>query len=242
MDITSFVYNIYQQFGIFDFVAPFLLIFSLIYGILRKTSIFLAKNSNQEKNIDKIYAVIALSISLYYVYSISEVVFTQYFLSFFSYELIVLFFILMAIGLLNTSSAFKIKNQTGSSEDNETLDAMRNIKAGITGGLSLLVLFAFLYATMNTSNTQFGSQSLSLLNAFYYILVDTGLIYILIFLGLMFGVIYWMTSQPNPQKKPIKEKAKKYLIVMPEELGELVPVEEIGKKDGDVKEHTRGQK
>lgn len=209
-------YSLYQQFGIFNLVAPFLLIFALIYGLLRKTQIF--KNV---QNADRIYAVIAFVISLYYIYSVGLVNFTQTFLAFFFYEMIILFMILLALSLLNLFS---------SKEENypELETAKRNISAVITGLLGLTVLFAFLYAA-SSSSSSFGQGTFSVLNAILYELIYSGLIYILVIVVIFIGVIYWMTKPSNvkPKKPGVKEYLKA-LAKAAEEAEKAVSEEEKG--------------
>lgn len=218
------IYQIYQNLGIFNLIAPFLLIFSLIYGLLRKSKIF-----NSVKNSDRIYAVIAFVLSLYYIYAVGLVNFTQNFLSFFFYEMMILFMILMALSLLNTFQA---------STPSDNAVAERRVRASVLSLLSLTVVFAFLYASLQ-SNTSFGQGSLSVLNAILYILINSGLIYILILAIIFIGVVYWMTrpvKKPTTNKPTIKDYTDAYRKVMEDLIRRAIEQEQKKEQQAEQKE------
>lgn len=189
------IYYILENYGIFHLFGPFLIIFSLLYGSLRKVGLF-----GKVKNAEKFYIVIAFSITFYYIYSISTVEYTQKVLSFFFYEVLVLFFILLILGLIYNS----LKSDT---KEKARLD----ILAGL---LTLTVIFAFLYASVSYPE----EIGIAIENAFSNIFASE-LFIILVIFGILIIIIIWVTSSG---KSSPKEKAKKVLVTTDATLEELL--------------------
>jgi len=177
-------------------------VFSLIYGTLRKSYIF-----GKVKGVEKIYIVIALSLTLYYIYNLSVVGFTQRVLSFFFYEMLALLLILIAISFLFT--AISPKEEGGKEPKTSAL-------AGIFG---FLVILAFLYASIS-SPSEVGESVSSAIYGIWDFLVTSGLLLVIIPLGIIIAVIYWVTT-PSVETKPIKERGKEVLVVTDTTLDEL---------------------
>lgn len=188
------VYAIFENYGFFHFIGPFLIIFSLIYGSLRKIGLF-----GKAKNAEKFYVIIAISIAFYYIYSIATVEYTQKVLSFFFYEVLALFFILLILGLLYNSFKSDVEGKP-----------RPNILAGL---LILTVIFAFLYASISHPE-EIGS---SIEGAFSYIF-ESDLFIILILLGILIIIVAWVTS--SGKTKPT-QKAKNILITTDATLDDL---------------------
>ena len=221
MDPVSLLYNLFSEYGIFTIIAPFLLIFSLTYGLLRKTNLFGKDNPTKEK----LYGIIAFAISFYYIYKLSAVIFTQYFISFFFFEVLVLFFLLMIIALLSG-----IGKGLELSEDEKRLfeDYKKKGHNAFVGFLGLLVLFAFMYAS-SISFTSFGYQSMNIITQIVLILIETGLLPIIIIMAILLGVIAWAT-QP-PKKSDTRKKAKLWVLTPEATLEDVVKAySELGKK------------
>jgi len=58
------ILNRWDEFGVFDYVIPFLLIFAVVFGILQKAKIFGDSSDEKQKNVKGINAVIAAAIGL----------------------------------------------------------------------------------------------------------------------------------------------------------------------------------
>jgi fumarate reductase subunit C len=202
MDFSSFIYTLFSEYGIFTFVAPFLLIFSLLYGSLRKTGLFGKDNPNKEK----LYAIISMVISFYYLYNISDVIFTSNFISFFFFEVLVIFFILMIIALMAGLS----EPYRGDEEFKRYKQYSHNV---IVGFITLTVLFAFLYASSVDFNG-LGSTAQNIIIEIMLALIYTGLLPFLIIIGFIAAAIYWVYKK---EERPKKKRKKKYFILAPAE-------------------------
>jgi cbb3-type cytochrome oxidase subunit 3 len=201
MDFSSFIYNLFSEYGIFTFVAPFLLVFSLLYGSLRKTGLFGRDNPNKEK----LYAIISIVIAFYYLYNISDVIFTSNFISFFFFEVLVIFFILMIIALMaGISEPYK--------GDEEFQKYKQYSYNGIVGFMTLSVLFAFLYASSVDFNG-FGATAQNVIAEILLTLISTGLLPFLIIIGFIIAAIYWIYRKEPPKKK----RRRRYLLIAPGE-------------------------
>jgi len=206
MDYASFIYALFSEYGIFTIVAPFLLVFSLLYGSLRKTGLFGKNNPNAEK----LYAIISIVIAFYYLYSISDVIFTSNFISFFFFEVLVIFFILMIIAMMaSISEPYK-----GDEEFERYKQYSHNV---IVGLITLTVLFAFLYASSVNFN-EFGYTAQNIILEILLTLIYTGLLPILIIIGIIAGALYWALHK---EKHPKRRKIKYYIFGPAEALYEL---------------------
>jgi len=201
MDFSSFIYTLFSEYGIFTFVAPFLLVFSLLYGSLRKIGLFGRDNPNKEK----LYAIISMVIAFYYLYNISYVIFTSNFISFFFFEVLVIFFILMIIALMaGISEPYK--------GDEEFQKYKQYSYNGIVGFMTLSVLFAFLYASSVDFNG-FGATAQNMIAEILLALISTGLLPFLIIIGFIIAAIYWIYRKEPPKKK----RRRRYLFIAPGE-------------------------
>ena len=201
MDFSSFIYNLFSEYGIFTFLAPFLLVFSLLYGSLRKIGLFGRDNPSKEK----LYAVISMVIAFYYLYDISDVIFTSNFISFFFFEVLAIFFILMTIALMaGISEPYK--------GDEEFQKYKQSSYNGIVGFMTLSVLFAFLYASSVDFNG-FGATAQNMIAEILLALISTGLLPFLIIIGFIIAAIYWIYRKEPPKKK----RRRRYLLIAPGE-------------------------
>jgi len=215
MDFSSFIYNLFSEYGIFTFVAPFLLVFSLLYGSLRKIGLFGKDNPNKEK----LYAIISIVIAFYYLYNISDVIFTSNFISFFFFEVLVIFFILMIIALMaSISEPYK--------RDEEFQRYKQSSHNVIVGFITLTVLFSFLYASSLDFNG-FGATAQNVIAEILPALIYSGLLPYLIIGGFVIAALYWVYKKEEPPKKRLK---KRYFVLAPAEALYELP------------EHTRSRK
>jgi fumarate reductase subunit C len=206
MDISSFIYTLFSEYGIFTFLAPFLLVFPLLYGSLRKIGLFGRDNPNKEK----LYAVISIVITFYYLYDISAVIFTSNFISFFFFEMLVIFFILMIIALMaDISEPYK-----GDDEFQRYKQSSHNV---IVGLITLAILFAFLYAS-SVNFSGFGEAAQNIILEIIVILISSGLLPVIVIIGILIGVIYWLFHKPGPG--PQKKKVEKFIIAPIEDISE----------------------
>ncbi len=178
-----------MQYGIFTIIAPFLLIFSLIYGLIRKARLFGNKSESE-----RIYAVISFAIAMYFVYKVGLVFFTARFISFFFYEMLVLLMILIGLSIF---IGF------GNSSQNSNLNRIRTVVQGILG---LTVVFAFLYAA-SYDPEGVGVWSQQIVETIFLFLIESGLLAILIIFLILFALIHWMTS--TPKQTSLKDRIKK---------------------------------
>jgi len=208
MDFSSFIYTLFSEYGIFTFVAPFLLVFSLLYGSLRKTGLFGKDNPNKEK----LYAIISMVIAFYYLYNISDVIFTSNFISFFFFEVLVIFFILMIIALMAGIS----EPYRGDEEFERYRQYSHNVAVGF---ITLTVLFAFLYASSVDFNG-LGAAAQNIIIEIMLALIYTGLLPFLIIIGFVAAAIYWVYHKEERPKK--KRKLKTIIMATGEEPFYLV--------------------
>lgn len=187
----SFTYfmHILNDYGISTLFGPFLVIFSLTYGLLRKANLF--------RNHDRLASMIAFGFSLYYIANIGTILFTQRFFAMFFYEMLVLLFVLMVIGILGGTSR-------------EAPESWRTTASGILG---MTVLIAALYAYM-ANPSQTGSMSVDFLKMIYTILFNTGII-VFVILIVAFVILHkWITSTPNNNRNgdrpSTKDKVKNF--------------------------------
>jgi len=62
LDITQ-VLNTWADYGVFSYLFPFLIIFSIVFAILQKTKLFGDGSASGEKNIKGVNAIIAISVA-----------------------------------------------------------------------------------------------------------------------------------------------------------------------------------
>jgi len=62
LDITA-VLNQWGQWGVFSYLFPFLIIFSIVFAILQKTKLFGDAKQDGQKNVNGINAIIAVSVA-----------------------------------------------------------------------------------------------------------------------------------------------------------------------------------
>jgi len=174
--------------------------FSLLYGTLRKSMLF-----GKVETAEKIYIVLAFVLTFFYLYNLSVIGLTQRVLSFFFYEMLAVLLILIALSFLFTAVSPKGEGSPKTS-----------VLSGIFG---FLVILAFLYASI-TSPSEVGESISSFMGGIWLFLVTSGLLIILIPLGIIIAVIYWVTSPPK-KGTPVKDKAKNFLVITDATLEDL---------------------
>lgn len=90
----------WQQFGFFDVLLPFVLVFTIVFGVLQKVNIF--GTGSQSKNIN---VIISLALSLFFLQATPLIGLLQVFLPNVSLIILILVFGLLLIGLLGGQTA-----------------------------------------------------------------------------------------------------------------------------------------
>jgi len=177
----SYLYQLFAQYGIFHLFAPFLVIFSLLYGLLRKSKLFGDK--------EKFYAVIAFALTFYYLYSINIIEFTQRFFSAFFYQMLAMLLLLISISLF--------------------FDNIGGLKK-ISPLLGLTVFIAFWYASMY-SPEGVGEATRDVIFTVWGYIINTGLLIVLIILGGFVVLVKWLTTpiKPKKERKTIRKLLEK---------------------------------
>ena len=172
MDVLSILVN----YGISTILAPFLLVYTLIYGLLRKTNLF----SGQTQ---KINSIIAFSLALYFVYKANTVEATQKFLSVFFLGILTLFMFLIAI-------SFILQNRPG---------------LILTGWLGIAWFIALMYAVFYSPESV-ESLTYSVWDIVQTYIINTGALIIIIFLLSFFILYKWLTGTgPRMDKEKVKK-------------------------------------
>jgi len=195
------IYSILESYGIFNLFGPFLVMFSLLYGTLRKSQLF-----GKVETVEKIYIVLAFVLTFFYLYNLSVIGLTQRVLSFFFYEMLAVLLILIALSFLFT--AVSPKGEEGKPKT--------SVLSGIFG---FLVILAFLYASI-TSPSEVGEGVSSFIGGIWLFLVTSGLLIVLIPLGIIIAIIYWVTT-PSKKKPSVKERTKNFLVITDTTLEDL---------------------
>src|SRR3989338_3208836 len=100
-----------QNFGFYDVILPFLLIFTLVFAVLEKTRIFgVDKEKNPKKNIN---AMISFVIALFFVATPSFVAGIQVSLPQVATLLVILTSLMMLVGFFMSDKEFNFENQKG---------------------------------------------------------------------------------------------------------------------------------
>lgn len=96
-----------KDFGFYDVVLPFLLVFTLVFAILEKTKIFGTTDKKPKKNIN---AMIAFVIALFFVATTNLVIGAQEFLPNIVVLLITLMSFMMLVGFFYSDKEFSFEN------------------------------------------------------------------------------------------------------------------------------------
>jgi len=198
----SFFMHLLNDYGISTLFGPFLVIFSLSYGLLRKANLF-GKH-------ERIAAVVAFGFSMYYIANIGTILFTQRFFAMFFYEMLALLLVLMVVALFWGGSGDSVG------------ETWRNAASGVLG---LTVLIAALYAYMSNPE-QAGTMSFDFMKFIYDLLFNTGLIVFVVLLVAFYILYKWLTAESDQQGTPsLKDKTKDFL----KSFADLM--DEIGKNE-----------
>jgi len=98
-----------NEFGFYDVVLPFLLVFTIVFGILEKTKLFGVEDKKPKKNIN---AMIAFVIALFFVASTNLVAGAREFLPNIVVLLITLMSFMMLVGFFYADKEFSFETHT----------------------------------------------------------------------------------------------------------------------------------
>ena len=173
-----------EDFGFFDVILPFLLVFTLIFAILQKTKILGTVEGKAKKNLD---AMVAFSIALFVVVASNIVAVIREAMPLVSLVLVVLVSFMLLAGSFSGSEEYKV-----------------------TGGLKIflttLVFIGIVLIFMGVIRTKSGVSWLKY--SWDYMLANwaTGpLVSSLIFLGIILVVIYYILGgkeKPSDETTP----------------------------------------
>ena len=93
-----------QDFGLFDVILPFLLVFTLVFAVLEKTKIFGMEDNHSRKNLN---AMVAFSIAFFVTASVNIVTAFQVALPWVSLVLVILVSFLLLSGVMFEETADK---------------------------------------------------------------------------------------------------------------------------------------
>lgn len=176
-----------DDFGFFDIILPFLLVFTLVFAILEKTKILGAVDNKAKKNLD---AMVAFSVALFVVVASNIVSIIREAMPMISLVLVVLVSFMMLAGSFVGSQEYKI---TG----------------WLKWFLTILVFIGVVLIFMGVVKTESGVSWLRY--SWDYVLENwaTGpLVSSLIFLAIVFVVIYYIIGFEKGPGKPETEEGK----------------------------------
>lgn len=172
INVSQQVLTIFSQYGFFTIILPFLLIFSLVYLITDYTQI-LKKDEN-----DTIGKRLTIVFSFAFAWlSLANQQLITYLISFLpnaAFWILSILLFIMVLGLYSKSESV--------------------IPSWVKGLAFLIAVFVVIIIALNGLGLNFGSgagaNSLDILG----FLINTGLIYIIIFFILIIAIVAWMTS------------------------------------------------
>jgi len=195
--------NILNNYGISTLLGPFLVVFTMLYGLLHKIGIF--------KNQERIIVAISFAFSLYYIASIDVILFTQKFFAMFFYEILTILLILLAFSIF------------AKSPEDRDINKRKSRQSAFSGVLGLSVVIAALYA-FRGDPAGTGAVSQNILQTLYEYIIETGLFTLLVLVGTFILLMKWMTTPPKKKedKKKWKSKLGPYVIAPAEILDEAI--------------------
>lgn len=174
-----------EDFGFFDVILPFLLVFTLVFAILQKTKILGTEDGKAKKNLD---AMVAFSVALFVVVASNIVAVIREAMPMVSLVLVVLVSFMLLAGSFAGSKEYEVKGK---------------LKVFLT----TLVFIGIVLIFMGVIKTDSGESWLRY--SWDYVLENwaTGpLVSSLIFLAVILVVIYYILGgKKHPEKTPSEE-------------------------------------
>jgi|GEM_PF-1323792 len=171
------ILNILNYMGFFNIILPFILVYSIVYGLLSKYKIlgdpFDTSNEVKARAVRSIIAMVSASISFFVVGSVNVVINIREIIPYFVLYILVLFMLLLSV------SPFLVKSDTG--------EIVSDNYKKVVGILATVIFFLVaLYS--------FGL--ISIFSVFGDIFNNTevlGFIMTMVVLGILMGFVYWIT-------------------------------------------------
>ncbi|MCA9487082.1 MAG: hypothetical protein H6500_00770 [Candidatus Woesearchaeota archaeon] len=175
MDLRAIIDNL-VEWGFFDVVLPFLLIYAIMYAILEKSKIFTFKDGSDEKRQSNVNAIVAFVFGLFVIASLQTVRYIQNFIT-----ISVLIFVFLLVMLMTLGFIFG-EDWNKMFMDNGKLTIVGWVTAGLAF-LALLGIFLWFTGIYTWLQEQFdafdGSETL----------------WTIVVILLIGGVLYWITRE-----------------------------------------------
>jgi len=192
MGMYEGIMSILKNFGFFDIILPFILIYALMFGILAKTQIlgdpFEKENEARAKFVRSIISLISLSIAFLVVGAYNVVLRIQEFVPY------AVLYILAVFILLVSMSAFYLP--TGGKIEKGDFEKYRRV---------ILVLSIIIFSILTL--VSLGIISVQSIQSGLESGFNSEIIGLAIVFGFIAFVIYWMTKGEKGEKKEAKESS-----------------------------------
>jgi len=193
MSLYEGVIGLLKNFGFFDIILPFILIYALMFGILAKTQIlgdpFEKENEARARFVRSIISLVSLSIAFLVVGAYNVVLRIQEFIPY------AVLYLLSVFMLLVSMSAFYLP--TGGKVEEKEYKTYRKVILALS-----IVIFTILtlisFGIISAQSLQSGLESW----------ISNEIIATIIIFGFIIFVVYWMTKGEG-EKKESKETSTK---------------------------------
>ena len=194
MAFYNIILNILNNIGFFNIILPFLLVYSIIYGLLAKYKLIgdPYKDDAEGRATRSLISMISAAVGFLVVGATNIVLSISTLIPYIVLFLLTIFFLLLAISpFVTTEKGINLQNRTG-----RILLATSIIIFFIVVAFSL-GLFSYLSSI---------SKNISLSSP--YLQEIEQIIYTVIVLGILFGIIYWATKPPSKQGQQSQSNQK----------------------------------
>jgi len=192
MGMYEGIISLLKNFGFFDIILPFILIYALMFGILAKTQIlgdpFEKENEARAKFVRSVISLISLSIAFLVVGAYNVVLRIQEFVPY------AVLYILAVFILLVSMSAFYLP--TGGKIKEDEFKTYRKV---------ILVLSIIIFSILTL--VSFGIISIQSIQSGLESGFSNEIIGLIIIFGFIIFVVYWMTKGEKGEKKEAKESS-----------------------------------
>ena len=176
--------NFLRDFGFFDVVLPFLLVFTIVFAILEKTMILGSQENKPKKNLN---SIVAFSIAFFVIAATNVVSVLQQSLPQITLVLIVIICLMLLVGSFMGSEEFSFKNN-------------KYIKFLLTGFILLSVSLIFLGAIKTSSGNSVLNQLWNYLKETWFTgPVFSGLVFLAI---ILLVILYVLDAFSGIESKP----------------------------------------
>lgn len=191
MDIGTLVINILNDLGFFNVILPFILIYSIMYGILVRTQIFgdpFDKDIAKAKTVRSIISLVSASIAFLVVGSANVVINIREIIPYIVLYILIIFMLVMTVAVFYLPS--------GNVNEQEYSKYRKYIVGVSIFIFAILILYAFGIISFTSSSVSSFSSS------FYSFLVQNiSFIAAIIILLVMIGFAYWISKPVSSSSK-----------------------------------------